>query len=205
MGNIFISSVSSLSFLFLSSLSLSLISSTISSITFLPFSGRRHKMTHKGWRVVKPQHNQSTCTSTQFGKVLVYSSLDSLESVEGTWDQRRHWLDCTDVFAGHTSLIVDFALHWLTNHYHVIIHVVSFLDSVFKGTVHDKTFNKTCGLWKLRLACISAQSDQSNRWFHVPSTTSGLSNENPCHPELIHRLICVFAGDTSYCSVLANI
>ena len=43
----------------LSSLSLSFISSTISSISFLPFSGRRHKMTHKGWRVVKPQHNQS--------------------------------------------------------------------------------------------------------------------------------------------------
>ena len=32
----------------LSSLSLSFISSTISSIFFLPFSGRRHKMTHKG-------------------------------------------------------------------------------------------------------------------------------------------------------------
>ena len=30
----------------------------ISSVSFLPFSGRRHKMTHKGWRVVKPQHNQ---------------------------------------------------------------------------------------------------------------------------------------------------
>ena len=43
----------------LSYLSLSFISSTISSISFLPFSGRRHKMTHKGWRVVKPQHNQS--------------------------------------------------------------------------------------------------------------------------------------------------
>ena len=43
----------------LSSLTLSFISSTISSISFLPFSGRRHKMTHKGWRVVKPQHNQS--------------------------------------------------------------------------------------------------------------------------------------------------
>ena len=42
----------------LSSLFLSFISSTISSISFLPFSGRRHKMTHKGWRVVKPQHNQ---------------------------------------------------------------------------------------------------------------------------------------------------
>ena len=42
----------------LSSLSLSFISSTLSSISFLPFSGRRHKMTLKGWRVVKPQHNQ---------------------------------------------------------------------------------------------------------------------------------------------------
>ena len=52
----------SLSFLFLSSLFLSLISSTISSITFLPFSGRWHKMTHKGWRVVKPQHNQLPIT-----------------------------------------------------------------------------------------------------------------------------------------------
>ena len=43
----------------LSSLSLSFISSTLSSISFLPLSGRRHKMTLKGWRVVKPQHNQS--------------------------------------------------------------------------------------------------------------------------------------------------
>ena len=32
----------------LTSLSLCFISSTISSISFLPFSGRRHKMTHKG-------------------------------------------------------------------------------------------------------------------------------------------------------------
>ena len=32
---------------------------SLSSISFLPFSGRRHKMTLKGWRVVKPQHNQS--------------------------------------------------------------------------------------------------------------------------------------------------
>ena len=40
----------------LSFLSFSFISSSIS---FLPFSGRRHKMTHKGWGVVKPQHNQS--------------------------------------------------------------------------------------------------------------------------------------------------
>ena len=40
-----------------SSLTLSFIS-TISSISFLPFSGRQYKLTHKGWRVIKPQHNQ---------------------------------------------------------------------------------------------------------------------------------------------------
>ena len=37
----------------LSSLSLSFISFTVS-VSFLPFSGRRHKMTHKSWRVIKP-------------------------------------------------------------------------------------------------------------------------------------------------------
>ena len=47
-GDVFISSVSSLIPVPLSSLSLSFISCTISSIFFLPFSGRRHKMTHKG-------------------------------------------------------------------------------------------------------------------------------------------------------------
>ena len=49
-GNVFISSVSSLSFLFLflPCPAHSFISSTMSSISFLPFSGRRHKMTHKG-------------------------------------------------------------------------------------------------------------------------------------------------------------
>ena len=39
----------------LSSLSLSFISSTIS---FISFSGRWRKMTHKGWRVIKPQHKE---------------------------------------------------------------------------------------------------------------------------------------------------
>ena len=42
----------------LSFLSFSFISSITSSISFLPLSGRQHKMTHKGSRVVKPQHNQ---------------------------------------------------------------------------------------------------------------------------------------------------
>ena len=54
-----ISSVSSLSFIFLSPLSLCFISATISSISLLPFSWRQHKMTLKGWHVIKPQHNQS--------------------------------------------------------------------------------------------------------------------------------------------------
>ena len=44
---------------------LSLISSTISFISFLPFSGRRHKMTHKGWHVDKPKHNQFKLTGKE--------------------------------------------------------------------------------------------------------------------------------------------
>ena len=28
-------------------------------LSFLPFSGRQHKMIHKGWHVVKPQHSHS--------------------------------------------------------------------------------------------------------------------------------------------------
>ena len=43
----------------LSSLFLSFIFSSISSISIFPFSGRWHKMTHKGWYVIKPQHSQS--------------------------------------------------------------------------------------------------------------------------------------------------
>ena len=43
-------SLSSLSLFFIFLLSL---------LSLLPFSGRRHKMTHKSWRVVKPQHDQS--------------------------------------------------------------------------------------------------------------------------------------------------
>ena len=48
-----------LSFLFLFLPRLSFISSIISCISFLPFSGRQQKMTHKGLCVVKLQHNQS--------------------------------------------------------------------------------------------------------------------------------------------------
>ena len=43
----------------LSPLPHSVIPSTISSVSLLPFSGRRHKMTHKGCRVVTPTQSQS--------------------------------------------------------------------------------------------------------------------------------------------------
>ena len=43
----------------ISLLVLSFICASISSISFLSFSGRRHKMTDKGWGVVKPLHNNS--------------------------------------------------------------------------------------------------------------------------------------------------
>ena len=44
---------------------------SLSSISFLPFSGRRHKMTLKGWRVVKPQHNQKS-TPAEVGNILLW-------------------------------------------------------------------------------------------------------------------------------------
>ena len=55
----------------LSALSLSFISSTISSISLLHFSGRQHKMTHKGQRVIKPQHNQNTFRSNWCTNIVV--------------------------------------------------------------------------------------------------------------------------------------
>ena len=45
---------------------LSFISSTIFSISLLPFSGRRHKMTQKGCRVVKLQHSQSIAENYRY-------------------------------------------------------------------------------------------------------------------------------------------
>ena len=58
----------------LSSLSFSFISSTISFISFLPFSVRRHEMTYKGWHV-KPQHNQSVMQIVSKNNLLEMSTL----------------------------------------------------------------------------------------------------------------------------------
>ena len=46
-------------FTFILVISYLFLSFIFSTISFLPFSGRWHKMIHKGWHVVKPQHNQS--------------------------------------------------------------------------------------------------------------------------------------------------
>ena len=54
--------------------SLSFISSAISSISLLPFSGRRHETTHNVWRVVKLQHNQNT--SVRFKQENVWNKND---------------------------------------------------------------------------------------------------------------------------------
>ena len=60
----------------LSSLFLSFISSTI---FFLPFSGRQHKMTHKRWHVIKPQHNQSMIF------ILSWTTAVDFDSVINSW------------------------------------------------------------------------------------------------------------------------
>ena len=59
-GDVFISCFFTFYLVPLSSQSFSFISFTISSISFFPFSGKRHRMTHKGRCVVKPQNNQLT-------------------------------------------------------------------------------------------------------------------------------------------------
>ena len=70
----------------LSSLSLSFISSTLSSISFLPFSGRRHKMTLKGWHVVKPQHNQSLLKCSFSERPCVQTGI-----IEDIWYLNLKW------------------------------------------------------------------------------------------------------------------
>ena len=42
---------------------------------------------------------------------------------------------------------------------------------------HDKSYNKTCAISKVRSACASAQSYQGLLWSHVPSIGCRLSKE----------------------------
>ena len=67
-GECFISSVPSLSFLFLFLLCPALSPPVLHVYLFylFPFSGKRHKMTHKGWRVDKPKSNPLSSPSISF-------------------------------------------------------------------------------------------------------------------------------------------
>ena len=66
----------------LSSLSLSFISSTISSISFLIFSGRRHKMTHKGWHVViKKKKQKNNNNKTMLIQVIVATKWEQIQQL----------------------------------------------------------------------------------------------------------------------------
>ena len=84
---------------------LSLVSSTISSFYFLPFSGRRHKMTHKNWRVFKPHHNQFTLkeqnilTLVLLNQDMPYLCKQCRSRPVGFWSQLI-WIDtvCHSVF-----------------------------------------------------------------------------------------------------------
>ena len=79
----------------LSSLSLSFISTSISSISFLPSSGRWHKVTHKGWRVIKPQHNQSV---NQYPQHMLFSVKNMLWVLIRSTSLRRFWWVPTTCF-----------------------------------------------------------------------------------------------------------
>ena len=102
-GNVFISSVSPLSFLFLFLPCPSLSSLLLSLLSLFSFSGRRNKMTHKGWGVVKPQHRRSRVqplprSATFFRRDwswnIFYSHLlpsaDSRRTVFSFWQKNVH-------------------------------------------------------------------------------------------------------------------
>ena len=56
---------------------------------FLPFSGRWHKMTHKGWRVIKPQQNQSIWLGV-FTVVFLFQSI-SMQTTKTLARLCRFW------------------------------------------------------------------------------------------------------------------
>ena len=67
----------------------------ISSVSLLPFSGRRHKMTHKGWRVVKPHHNQKLMR-LNIGSSWSGSRLFPLACLSEWWTWRSQGIDWSD-------------------------------------------------------------------------------------------------------------
>ena len=85
------------------SLSLSFISSTgtIFSISFLPFSGRWHKMTHKGWHVVRPQLNKIcpsvSCTSLRLS-ICISFPYDNLSKHQWNFTKLGMCIDIVEIW-----------------------------------------------------------------------------------------------------------
>ena len=112
------------------------ISSTVSSISLLPFSGRQHKMTHKGWCVVKPQHSQyfeefqiypkyldtSTPHHTCFNKYNLLPNVVS-KNCHMSGKQGRPWWDAA--FCSISSGCTLFAQAWLPNTYWNMVYFVA--------------------------------------------------------------------------------
>ena len=96
-------SASSLSFLFLFLPSPSNFSPLLSVVSvFRPFCGKRHKMTHKGLGVVKPQHNQSRQKANNKNYVIIALLSESGAILE---------LPCPSVIPSfHHSLLHSFLL-----------------------------------------------------------------------------------------------
>ena len=101
------------------------LSSTVSSVSILPFSGRWHKTTYKGWLVIKPQNNQKyllTCEPNEDSNqpaplrslIGVFVFCIKKHNILGypRCAQWRFWSDCngTGWSAGGTCLKVLFLM-----------------------------------------------------------------------------------------------
>ena len=101
-GECFYFFISSLSFIFLFLPCRSLSPPPLFPISLLPFCGRRHKMTQKGWCVVKPIHNQ-WLKKCLIGSYVYWSS--KTESKQG----RTAYSDVQDDWGLHSSHVHVFS------------------------------------------------------------------------------------------------
>ena len=81
-------------------------------------------------------------------RLLVHSSLDSLEAVEGTCNQRRLWSDCADAQA-------DLWLHWSHKSYCRLSRALAHIRSVnIQGPVVQSVVSLTSSLRVISLTVL---------------------------------------------------
>ena len=131
--------------------SLSFFSSTIYTISFPPFSGRRHKMTHKGWRVVKPQLNQTL--SWAEGEVKLYRIHSEIQNLDQNFSLKS-WNCCK---TSPSLKVVRWPL-WAQGFCSPFIHSLVPNDPV-------------SGQWRPWSDCMDAQADLGHRCSHMPDDT----------------------------------